>query len=141
MANLIGALIGISIPLWISARNENKRKEYIYGVIADQMAFEWKANEQYAQEISKTLNFGFATVRRFNLKVVESALEQPYIYEFAPKEFINKLRIYRENLLVANKLMDYHFGRNNTIEEVDKLKRDIQNIITLIDELGKIPMR
>lgn len=141
IATLIGTFIGVYIAFLINAWQENKKKEHTYGVIADQMAFEWIANSQYAKEIDTTVESGNATVRRFNLKIVESALEQPYIYEFAPREFIKKLRVYRENILIINRLMDYYFSRNIKKEEIEKLKIDIKGIVALIDDLGKTPMR
>lgn len=141
-ATLIGTFIGVYLAFWINSTQEDRKRENIYGILANQIAFEWMANAQYAKEILTSIDAGHATVRRFNLGIVESALQQTYLFEFAPSEFIQKLRIYRENLLIVNKQMDYNFSLQKIVpENLNRLKVDIQKAVDFIDELGKVPMR
>lgn len=142
VSTTIGTLLGVYIAFRLALNGEKRVKEHSYGVIADQISFEWLANSAYAKEIITSLKSGYATVRRFNVGMAELALGGSYLYEFAPREFINKLRIYKENIIVINRLMDFYFeNKNNTQEDINKLKEQINNIIELIDEIGKIPMR
>lgn len=142
VSTLLGTFLGAGVAFYIKSKDERRLKEYSFGVLADQIAFEWIANSQFAKEILNTLESGYATVRRFNLGMVELSLGGYQLYEFSTKEFISKLRIYRENILIVNKLMDYFFEKSsNTQEDVDRLKKQINNVIQLIDEIGKIPIR
>ena len=138
---LIGTFGGVYLAYALNSWLQKKNKEHTFAVMADQLAFEWIANSQYAKEISDCVKNGNTTVRRFNLKIAESVLEQSYIFEFAPRVFINKLRVYRENILIINRLMDEYFARETTEIEIENLKSYIHNISVMIDELGKSPIR
>ena len=141
IANLIGTFLGVLLALYFNDKQEARKKEHTYEVIADQIVFEWVSNQQYAKEILAAVESGKSTVLRFNLKIVESALGHSSVYEFAPKEFIKKLRNYRENLIIINSLLDHYFVNSNTTPDVEKLKNDLQSIISLIEDLGKVPIK